>query len=480
MASGTHGEFYCGTYIRGRIRYETVVNGTSGHIVKIWMDVYRTNASQYHGDIANNRQTDTITVDGQTSSWYNTTISAWADWHNIFYTEKTITHTAAKEITISWATDCEQSYYNGSTSFKITLEALGSPASGLWCNFVSATWDSIVLSGGLSSWGQGSGNGYVALAIMNKNRTTWGGGRREWTASNQKPAVIWSGKTLDNNSVPLEGGIAIKGCLEFKYGLYADNGYQAASVVSQSTAWTPPAPLNTLSVLSDDPFNAVNTQVVFRAVGSAANNVSGQLVLTQYRYSTDNGSTFTNWTDVSATAQAPGTALDITLTLPQNAQVVIEVRQYQTAARGYSEVKQLSYLTKMAIPVISDYHWDDVRRRLVITAEAGTSRATATDILWGYTDQNMSVLASAQGGTVTGTIADPNHGTTRFLYIQARAKYVDNTYKLGQIILVQIPNPILGVLKENNLKYWVVDIIEHKSDNTITPAWQNGTRVVVK
>ena len=238
--------------------------------------------------------------------------------------------------------------------------------------------------------------------------------------------------------------------------------------------------MNTLSVLSDDPLNAVNTQVVFRAVGSAANNVSGQLVLTQYRYSTDNGSTFTNWTDVSATAQAPGTALDITLTLPQNAQVVIEVRQYQTAARGYSEVKQLSYLTKMAIPVISDYHWDDVRRRLVITAEAGTSRATATDILWGYTDQNMSVLASAQGGTVTGTIADPNHGTTRFLYIQARAKYVDNTYKLGQIILVQIPNPILGVLKENNLKYWVVDIIEHKSDNTITPAWQNGTRVVVK
>lgn len=494
MASGTTEEFYCGTYIRGRIRWTTTaVSG--GHNVEMHMDVYRTNI--YNGDIANNRQTDILYCDGQTASWYNTTISNQRTWHELFAMTKFVGHSAAKTITIGWSTDDTYSWYNGSWYGSITLEAIGQKASGLSVTFGSKEWNNIWISGSISSWGIGPGPNYVALAVFpgNKDVNSWGGPRLEWTADNQGSTRSWSNR--GPATISLEGGLTAKGCMPYKVGIWADNRYEAAWYIRNETYYTPPAPPIKAEVISDTPIDNTTTRVVIRVTESSTNNVSGVQVKTRLHYwgeAVPGGNVLT-YSPYSA-KHTPGTPVDITLDLNQNSG--LSVRVQSTFYYGQNDSYNVSseepllidgYITKQMEPPSPEYHWNDDRTALIVTATANSDYADYVQVKWGYDDTVSSILWQGNTGNTpvtsgwshTESILYPNHGAGQFIYLQVRSRYRNNTWEDGDVFAVPVANPIIGVATyTNSNKKYIVDIVEHKADNTITPLWQNGQRIVKK
>lgn len=518
MASGVTGEFYCGTYIRGRIRWETTaVSG--GHNVTLRMDVYRTNI--YSGDIANNQNIDTLHCDGQTASWYNTTISNQRTWHELFAMTKFVGHSAAKTITIGW--DCSYpqgwptpSYYNGSWYGNITLEAIGQKASGLAASPGNKTWNTINVSGSISSWGIGPGPNYVALAVFpgNKSTASWGGPRVEWTADNQGNTRSWNNKQV---SVQLEGGMTFKGCMPYKVGIWANNRYEAAWYIRNETYYTPPAPPVSVEILSDVPVDSESTDVTFRITESQTNNVSGVLVKTKLKSISD----FPDipWgTEFISAKHAPGTPVTFTIRLPQNRYIAIgnsnsvtlsfavssvfyygqndqysvqstEKYTFETGNFKAFGVDVRNYVTKQMEPPSPEYHWNDDRTALIVTATANSDYADYVQVKWGYDDTVSSILWQGNTGDTpvtsgwshTESILYPNHGAGQFIYLQVRSRYQNNTWEDGDVFAVPVANPIIGVATyTNSNKKYIVDIVEHKADNTITPLWQNGQRIVKK
>ena len=485
MASGTTEEFYCGTYIRGRIRwYTTAVSG--GHNVEMHMDVYRTNI--YSGDIANNRQTDTLYCDGQTASWYNTTISNQRTWHELFSMTKFVGHSAAKTITIGWSTDDTYSWYNGSWFGNITLEALGQKASGLSVSPGDKTWDGIKISGSVSSWGVGPGPNYVALAVFpgNKDVNSWGGPRLEWTADNQGNTKSWPNK--GPATISLEGGLTVKGCMPYKVGIWANNRYEAAWTIRNQVEYTPPAPPINIEVLSDTPINKTSTRLTVRVTESSANNVSGAQVKTTLQDTS--GTTYEQ-----SAKHTPGTPQTFTITVNQNTYYTF--RAFSTFYYGTNDAYSLQsttytgtqYLTKQMEPPAPEYAWNDDRTALIVTIKANSDYVSYMQAKWDYNDSVTSTLWQGSTGSTPVTsewsqsvnIPYPDHGSGQFIYLKLRARYQDNTWEEGDIFAVPVANPILGVAiyAANNKKY-IVDVVEHKSDDTVTPLWQNGQRIVKK
>lgn len=514
MASGTTEEFYCGTYIRGRIRWTTTaVSG--GHNVEMHMDVYRTNI--YSGDIANNRQTDTLYCDGQTASWYNTTISNQRSWHELFAMTKFVGHSAAKTITIGWSTDDTYSWYNGSWYGSITLEAIGQKASGLTASPGSKTWNTINVSGSISSWGIGPGPNYVALAVFpgDKSTTSWGGPRVEWTADSQGSTRSWNNKQA---TIQLEGGMTFKGCMPYKVGIWANNRYEAAWYIRNEVFYTPPAPPVSVEIISDTPVDNEFTDVTFRVIESQTNNMPGVLVKTKMKSIT----TFPDipWgTEFVSSKHVPGTPTTFTIRLPQNTYIVTpgagttsvlsfavssvfyygQNDQYLVQSTEKYDFEQgnikafgenvRNYVTKQMEPPTPEYHWNDDRTALVVTATANSDYADYVQIKWGYDDTVSSILWQGSTGDTpvtsgwshTESILYPNHGSGQFIYLQVRSRYKNNTWEDGDVFAVPVANPIIGIATyTNSNKKYIVDIVEHKADNTITPLWQNGQRIVKK
>lgn len=516
MASGVTGEFYCGTYIRGRIRWETTaVSG--GHNVTLRMDVYRTNI--YYGDIANNRQTDKLYCDGQTSEWYNTTVSNQRTWHELFAMTKFVSHSAAKTISIGWSTTCTASYYNGSWFGDITLEAIGQKASGLSVTFGSKTWNSVNISGSISSWGIGPGPNYVALAVFpgNKDVNSWGGPRLEWTADNQGSTRNWSNK--GPATISLEGGLTVKGCMPYKVGIWANNRYEAAWLIRNEVGYTPPSQPYKMEVISDTPIDNKLTRVVFRISTPNNTNVSGAQVKTKVWFTGTPYSQFNyTWTSASdatfiSAKHNPDSTVDITMELNQNlifgnsgrpwtevANIFYYGTNDQYSLQSVSSTNNVElwafgqqvdrYVTKQLEPPVPEYSWNDTRDILTITAKANSDYANYMQIKVGYDDDTTPItLWEGSTGSLpvtndwshSATISYPDHGAGQFIYIKLRSRYNNNTWEEGDVFAVPVPNPILGVARysASNAKY-IVDIVEHKSDNTITPLWQNGQRIVKK
>lgn len=129
--------------------------------------------------------------------------------------------------------------------------------------------------------------------------------------------------------------------------------------------------------------------------------------------------------------------------------------------------------------------WDDVRRTCTITAKA--TGAAKMRIAAGYARNSFTVAdQTTSGDTGTLTLKDLNHGPGVYLYLYAVPLDNDGNKFAEQEILTTrpIPNPILGIKTypcgTGQPQEYIVDIIEHKANNTCTPRWQNGDRVVKK
>ena len=237
--------------------------------------------------------------------------------------------------------------YSG--SFVISFPSGATPPSGAYVNFVSSTWNSVQTKIGVSSWG----TGYSGTPSLSHNVIVSSATSSNWTTSARRGLTdttsnLSSTKTLMNdNTVARDGGINIRGCLSYKIGCYANNGVGVDTAFDNTTRYTPPAPLQTLSKASETYAGNNRSTVTLSVTGgnsTANNNVS---VSTQYRYSLDDGSTWTAW--AIAGTGIPWTTVSTSITVPCDTSVKVEAKQvYQGNS---SEVKSLTF-TSMKTPAM--------------------------------------------------------------------------------------------------------------------------------
>lgn len=492
MASGTTGEFYCGTYIRGRIRWTTTAT-SSGHNVTIRMDVYRTN--EYTGDpISYNYQTDKLWIDGEAvGSWYNTTISNQTTWHELFSASKTVSHTAEKKISIGWSTDDTNSWYNGQWFGEITLEAVGSKPSGLSVTTGDKTWNSVRVSGSLTDWGVGSGPYVVTLATYNSAATKYTDSRKAISISTQNNVFSWP------NRGPMTGTLAPNlpaiGCTPYKVGMSASNGFGTTGILNSTIFYTPPATPAVLEVTSDIPGDDNMTTVSLVAYDSVSDNVSGVSVVTRVTISGDAvpDGTQTVYTSPSHVAGSDMTIGGIELYQDKTLNVAAQTIFYYGDNNQYyvtSEAKVMPvYTTKHKIAPMAGLSWSDDRTVLSVKMRAGSDSVTRIKALWGYDEDVEYTLWEGDTGddpvtsdwSHTSTIEYPNHGDGQFIYVQIYTKSGSGEWEAGDTVATPVENPILGIcVDEDGNKEYIVDIVERKTDGTVTPKWKNGARIIKK
>ena len=169
------------------------------------------------------------------------------------------------------------------------------------------------------------------------------------------------------------------------------------------------------------------------------------------------------------------------LTLSSGHKITIRVTNTLISGAG-SQTTELVFYTAVANAVINTpVTWNDVRRAVTVSGKG--EGAVSLRMTAGYTYNGHEISdKNTNGTTATVTVNDPNHGTGQVLYFSLipRAndghEYTENAAYLS----IEVPNPILGVATDSAQKRYIVDIVEHKADGTITPKWQNGDRIVKK
>lgn len=207
-------------------------------------------------------------------------------------------------------------------------------------------------------------------------------------------------------------------------------------------------------------------------------------------YDVRTGSSLSGKDNITISTVTDGRAMSGTITvsgIPTATNIGVRV-ELATSDDNYNAVRTQATATTYA-PVADaafiSFDWDDVRRTCVITATAPGAKQTRLSA--GYSPNNYNVSTKLTPGEVgTITVKDLDHGSGQILYLEATPESIDNHQYKDEVakISIPIPNPILGVKSypcgSGRDSEYIVDIIEHKKNNTCTPRWQNGDRVVKK
>lgn len=230
------------------------------------------------------------------------------------------------------------------------------PPSGGSLTVTNRTWNTISLSGSITSWGSPSDATVNALKLgVSNNSSVEGKPRREYGGSLNSMSA--SG-TVSNSSTALSGGFTLcGGAVVYPY-LYARNGAIGTYLVKLSAVRLPPAPISTFQVQSQRKEANSSITATLKLVGGATDgsiNASGLKVTTYYRYRIS-GESFTSWIKyVDSEGEEAFYADDtwpITLSgLSPNTEY--EVQAYQYVGGRSSETKILTFTTieDQVIPV---------------------------------------------------------------------------------------------------------------------------------
>jgi hypothetical protein len=476
----------CSTYIQMKVDY-TLTATSTGH--SIYAEMYFRRTNSYSGSTYNN-MTAKITIDGQSATVRNNTQFTIPgnnnNWISAGSTTKTVTHSAAKTITISGSSDAG-SYLSGSGSGSVSLPAIASPPSGMAISAGTITWNTINLTGTVTSFGSGGSNPKMHLMAYNSNYTGWAGSPRAgytYTDSTTSHSIALT----NSNKWNADGGLDIVGCTSFKIGGQAETSVGTSDSNPTTVYWTPPAPVTTITKTAETPINATQNSVTIQAVGTTANNASGAKVTRIYRVST-NG-TWGSWAYLANMALVDaGTAQSGTFNVAQNANIIVEIKDRYFEGNTTSgtvhdsEAKQFSFKSAMPKPTLT-CTWNATRDTLSITASSISTAHNRMEINWGYDSTASTALAQSAAGatTLSGSIQYPNHGSNQKIYVKARLLTTDGTWLYSDTFQCDSPNPILGVSrKADGTQKYIVDIREKKwSRNLYKNALSGGVATLNK
>lgn len=290
-------------------------------------------------------------------------------------------------------------------------------------------------------------------------------------------------------------GSLVKKNTGYKFRVTCSNEFvQQVNTTSSSFIYTDP-PEPTVSIVSSV-YNPTSKDC--NLTFNWSKPADGGALNEQIRYDIYNavtGASFSGKDNVQIQVVTDGTGKSGTITvtgLPTATKVGVrlEVATRPNASSGWTvkTSKTAETYTPVAGAAFIGFVWDDVRRQCVITATA--PGAAKTRISAGYAPNNYNVSTSLVNGTTgTLTVKDLNHGGGQALYLEAMPESSDGHQYIDEVakISIPIPNPILGVLRPSceeqaagAKQLYIVDIVEHKTNNSCTPRWQNGDRIVKK
>lgn len=319
--------------------------------------------------------------------------SSYTNWASISgtataWTEKSFTFTSTYGASIK--VQARQVYQSLNSDVKeLSYTAISTTApSGNAVSVVSTTWNSVTLNASISSWGRPNNmTGRDLRPGVGANTSTYG----KW---NQVGAVTSISNTVVNNSSPA-GSLTIKGCQTLYPFCYATNGL-ANSNKWGSVFYTNPAPLQSLTLSGRIMTEAGKKwQVTATVTGGSSTNNTDVNVTTQYRYSTDGGSTYSSWAQVGS-AGKPWTAVSGNINdLPGDTTITVQARQmYQNK---YSEVKTATFTTG---PMAKTYATVNGQSRLVrkIYASVNGRSVPLTKLYAGGPDGKAKLIYSSDNG----------------------------------------------------------------------------------
>ena len=296
----------------------------------------------------------------------------------------------------------------------------------------------------------------------------------------------YTASALSGSSAANGSPYTIQAGKKYKFRVIAQNNMnQRRSVDSAVFVSSPPKPTISVTSVVYDPSTKKSKMCFTWSLGKSGLTPEK---LT-YKVTTPNGTTVASGTikTISDGSASSGTVCDVvvptgeklTLTVTNTAGPTGNTMTSSATTTAYSPVANAAFL---------GFDWDELRRECTIRAEA--PGAANCRIQAGYAPNNYTVgnkLTSGQVGTLV--VKDLNHGSGQILYLQATPESSDGYQYLNEIakISVPIPNPILGLvtpscedIERGVEKRYIVDFVEHKKNNTCTPRWQNGDRIVKK
>lgn len=215
----------------------------------------------------------------------------------------------------------------------------------------SKTYNSATFAVSISSYGNPSSvsGRYIEAAIL--GTSSYGSNPRRWAAaSNTTSATI----TVNNSSSTGSTALTITGNTKYWYGGYATNTQMTSSTVA-GTFYTPCPPLSALS-LSSQAYAAYDT--VDAVISYTRQSDGGAETRTgYYRYSTDDGSTWSDWASFGTVSDETGT---FTVTLPTSSSITLQAK-LTTPNGGDSEIQSVTFSTNTThiAPNFSDFEYED-------------------------------------------------------------------------------------------------------------------------
>ena len=327
--------------------------------------------------------------------------SSYTNWASISgtataWTEKSFTFTSTYGASIK--VQARQVYQSLNSDVKeLSYTAISATApSGFSTSVTGRTWNTVTVAATLSSYGKpNSMSGRkIAIGVSNRTGSQTGTYRKR---ENQYDNVLSQTTTLTNSSIyPGSEALTLKGCTSFYTYLWAYNGINSGQGWSSSQYYLPPAPLQSL-VLSGRIMTEAGKkwQVTATVTGGNSTNNEDVNVTTQYRYSTDGGSTYSGWSQVGS-AGKPWTAVSGDINdLPANTTITVQARQmYQSQ---YSEVKTATFTTG---PMAKTYATVNGQSRLVrkIYASVNGQSVPLTKLYAGGPDGKAKLIYSSDNG----------------------------------------------------------------------------------
>lgn len=247
--------------------------------------------------------------------------------------DATFTNVSATATSYEISVNFHSYQINKTLKWTLSIPSSASAPSGLYANNISATWNSVSGTVGLTSYGSG-GTGYGLELIVLTQPYTEGKPHRY---SGVYDGSMSYTTTVDNNSTAAQAGsITIKGCGLYYCGVFATNGamatrYQAGSV------YTKPAP----SQFSyTDPGGTGSKTYPVTFVGDTVNNNTSYdtaSLARTIRYKIDNGS----WVYVdNETVALLDYVTSFNVTVPAGSVATIE--GWMTYHGGQSEVRTIT------------------------------------------------------------------------------------------------------------------------------------------
>lgn len=209
--------------------------------------------------------------------------------------------------------------------------------SGASVTFNSATYNSINITSKVNSWGSGySGTPNLEQIVIAGTATSsnWQSTGRQ-AKSNATTSTTSTQSVTTANSTAYSGGVTIKGAMDFKVAAWASTSAGSTYAYSDTLHYTPPAPLQTLSYSQTQ--QSTNVKVDVSITGGSSTDNYGNTVTTYWRYSTNGGSSWSDWGN--AGTGTPWTTKTASFTCDYGASIKIQAKQqYQGLDSAVKEV----------------------------------------------------------------------------------------------------------------------------------------------